>query len=313
MNTKDIYLLSKIKGIGPKAIVLIFDALKTAAQETINPGNYEGILAIKGIKRYQKALINIFSTEQYNHLMDEVTKDLEHLKKIGIKLVSISEPNYPQLLKQISDPPPLLYLKGNDQLLNQGISCAVVGSREHTERGKIIVEKTVDFLCNHQFIITSGLARGIDSIAHQQTLNNNGRTIAVLVDAHNIQPKSNTKLANRILEKDGLLVSENYPGVNIIPQLFAKRDRIQTGLSTAVFAIETSKSGGTRHAIEQAIESNCPVYVPDYDKSGYPDTSIPQLEGLKHYFSMGHAVKYTKEDYNNIATEINLRHSNLTK
>ena len=267
MNTKDIYLLTKIKGIGPKAITLIIDALRAKAQESIHPGNYESILPAKGIKRYQKILIKAFSTEKYNHLLYKVTEDLEHLKKIGIKLLSITEPNYPQLLKEISDPPTLLYLKGNDQLLDQGISCAVVGSREHTKRGKIIAEKTVDFLCNHQFIIISGLARGIDSIAHQQTLKNNGRTIAVLVDAHNIQPKSNTKLADKILEKGGLLISENYPGISVIPQLFVKRDRIQTGLSTAVFAIETSKTGGTRHAIEQAMEVNRPVYVPDYDKS----------------------------------------------
>jgi DNA processing protein len=311
VNIQDIYLLSKIKGIGPKAIIKIYETLKAQGQTYLNPSNYERIIDGKQFSRYQKALVSTYATNQYDLLLEETTRELDSFSELDVQIISIADPGYSHLLRMISDPPPILFLKGNRQLLHERIGCAVVGTRDNTERGQIIAEKTVDFLCTEGFTVVSGLANGIDTIAHQQTLKNQGKTIAVLVDAMNIHPKANIHLAESILEQGGLLVSENPPRVPVIPQLFAKRDRIQAGLSTAVFAIETSKTGGTRHAMEQASKYKRLVYVPDYEKSGYQDTSIPQLEGLKNFYETGIAEKYTKLDYAQIASKIKEKYSVL--
>ena len=111
------------------------------------------------------------------------------------------------------------------------------------------------------------------------------------------RPKTNLKLAQRILDNGGLLVAENPPKSKIIPALFAKRDRIQTGLSLAVFPIETSLNGGTFHAINTGIKYKRIVFAPDVKRSGYSDTNIPQLEGIRSIIENNQAFAYTKIDY----------------
>src|SRR5690606_2385561 len=112
-----------------------------------------------------------------------------------------------------------------------------------------IARRTVEHFVKNDFVIVSGLALGIDSVAHEATLKNLGKTIAVLVDVARISPAINRGLAHEIIESGGLLVAEHPPETRAIPAFFAKRDRIQSGLSLAVFAIETSVDGGTMHAV----------------------------------------------------------------
>jgi len=132
----------------------------------------------------------------------------------------------------------------NLKLLENRLSIAVVGTRENTPKGETITIKTIQKFATYGFTIVSGLALGIDTIAHRAALDAKTSTISVLVDVDSISPTSNRELAQEILDTDGLLVAENAPGTKAIPAFFAKRDRIQAGLSTAVFAIETSIDGG---------------------------------------------------------------------
>src|SRR3989344_5249742 len=150
-----------------------------------------------------------------------------------IKQIAIKEESYPKLLAQITDPPQILYCRGNLNLLKK--TCfGVVGTRKLTSYGKEATQNIGKGLVKMGFVIVSGLAIGIDAVAHQATLDFGGKTIAVLgggVSDRNIGPRTNFSLAQNILKNDGLLISEYSDEKEIYPVNFAIRDRIVSGLS----------------------------------------------------------------------------------
>ena len=149
----------------------------------------------------------------------------------------------------------------------------------------------------------SGLALNIDSIAHESSFLNAGRTIAVVVDVINVYPRKNRELSRKIVSNNGLLLAENKPGVSVKPYHFISRDRIQSALSSAVFPIETCINGGTMHAVKAANKLKIPIFIPDYAKLGYEENS-PQLAGMleveKRYF----AKKFDKSNYDDILRKL---------
>lgn len=168
---------------------------------------------------------------------------------------------YPKLLSQIPDPPGLLYCRGNLNLLNQ--TClAVVGTRKLTSYGKEATQYVVKDLVS-SFVIVSGLAIGIDAIAHQTTLDFGGKTIAVLgsgIDDAGIAPKTNFKLAMDILKNDGLLISEYESDKEVYPSNFAARDRIISGLSKGVLIVEAGEKSGALITAQCALDQNRDVF-----------------------------------------------------
>ena len=304
MNRNEIYALSRIKGIGPKAISTILDHLEASSIDSIKDVDLALLLNDKRLGRYKNIIAENLSWDTFENHIKIAKNKIAEIEEKNISVVCITDENYPPLLKLIKDAPVFLYCKGNLSLLASSNNVAVVGTRNNTSYGKLITEKTVQFLCLNEYTIVSGLALGIDTVAHQETLNINGKTIAVLVDVDNIQPSSNRELAEKILEQDGLLVSEEPPGTRIIPSLFAKRDRIQSGLSLAVFAIETGIDGGTMHAVKNAEKENRLVFVPDIDQIGYENMNIEQLEGIQYLIEEKKAVPYTKNNYPEILKEL---------
>src|SRR5690606_34691301 len=190
--------------------------------------------------------------EEYDVLKRDCEEALLKWKAAGIDVLVYGSARYPAQLMSLNDPPVLLFCKGNCDLLETSKSIAVVGTRHNTRLGEKIAHKTVEYFSKEGFCIVSGLALGIDAVAHRAALDNKGPTIAVLVDLLSIAPASHRDLADDIFRQSGLLVSENPPGTKVIPGLFAKRDRIQAGLALAVFAIETAVDGGTMHAVKAA-------------------------------------------------------------
>ena len=181
------------------------------------------------------------------------------MQKYPLHTISLNQDIYPKYLKQIYDPPAILYCRGNLSLL-QKQSLAIVGSRHHSSNAKNIIQKLIPKLTKY-LIIISGLAIGIDSLAHEATLENNGQTIAVLgggIDNDSIYPKTNYNLAQNILEQDGLLISEYPQQTKIQPYHFPRRNRIIAGLSLGVLVIEAKLPSGSlitaRHALEQNRE-----------------------------------------------------------
>ena len=162
-----------------------------------------------------------------------------------IKTISIEDKNYPKLLKEIKDPPKILYYLG--ELKPQENCFAIVGTRRYSPYGKQVALEIAGDLAEAGLTIVSGLAPGIDTFAHTATIERNKRTIAVLgtgLDQKSIYPQSNLKLAQKILETGGCLISEYPPGTSGAKFTFPQRNRIISGLSRGILVVEAKEKSG---------------------------------------------------------------------
>lgn len=182
-------------------------------------------------------------------------------EKLGAKLMFIEDDDYPSLLREIASPPIFLFYKGE---LKKEESCplAVVGSRLYSAYGKEALGRIIPDLVRKDITIISGLARGIDAIAHRECVDQNGRTIGVLGSGiDNVWPNENRRLAERILENDGAIVSEFPLGTLPFAYNFPRRNRIVSGMSKGVFVIEARKKSGSLITAQMAIEQNRDVFA----------------------------------------------------
>lgn len=213
-----------------------------------------------------------FEAEKYNILfikpeiinilsMSKINFEENLLKKLNdekVNIITIYDNNYPKKLKQIEGAPYILYIKGS--LINiDNLSIAVVGSRKATSYGKWVAEKLTTELSELGVNIISGLAVGIDSIAHKAALNANTKTVGVIgcgIDL--IYPKTNEHLYKEIVGKGGAVITEYYFGIKPLPYNFHDRNRIISGLSDGVLVIEAQEKSGTLitagHAADQGRE-----------------------------------------------------------
>ena len=177
--------------------------------------------------------------------------------------IKLGGENYPKLLAHIADPPKQLYCRGNLELLNS--ECiGVVGTRKLTPYGKESAQYITRGLITAGFTIVSGLAMGIDAIAHQTTLDIGGKTIAVLgggVSDAKIGPRINFSLAKNILENSGLIISEYSGEDKVFPVNFAIRDRIISGLSKGVVIVEADRDSGSLITAKSALDQNRDVFA----------------------------------------------------
>lgn len=178
----------------------------------------------------------------------------------GINILTYHDTDYPSYLKEIAQPPWVLYTIGNKELL-QRPALAMVGTRNPTNYGKIVANRLAKELVDSGFVIVSGLARGIDSIAHSGALGSNGPTIAVLgsgVDV--IYPSENKKLYHEIAAK-GLVISEYPPGTVPHPGYFPQRNRIISGLTYGTLIVEASTKSGSLITAQFALEQSREVFA----------------------------------------------------
>lgn len=163
-----------------------------------------------------------------------------------MKIITKEDKDYPQRLLELKKPPEKLYVKGNEKLLNNK-SLAIVGSRRCTEYGIKYTKIFANTIANHNITIVSGLALGIDAMAHEAAQNCTGNTIAVLgCGLNHIYPKENERLLNKILENNGCIISEYEPDEPIDMKNFPKRNKIVSGISNAIFVVEAGwRSGST--------------------------------------------------------------------
>src|SRR3989344_3588610 len=177
--------------------------------------------------------------------------------------IKLGGKDYPKLLVQIPDPPQQLYCRGNLELLNS--ECfAVVGTRKLTSYGKEATQKIVIGLVQTGFTIVSGLAMGIDAVAHQTALDTGGKTIAILgggTDDRSIGPQINFRLAINILKSDGLIISEYPEGFHANEKTFPQRNRIISGLSRGTLVIEADEKSGALITAHCALDQNRDVFA----------------------------------------------------
>ena len=186
----------------------------------------------------------------------------ESLTGTDIGMTTILSEDYPERLKaDVPNPPPVLFYKGDLANITPE-AVAIVGTRNPTSGSFEVAEKLTDEMAGRGYCIVSGLAKGIDTVAHRTAIENGAVTVAVLAHGLNtIYPKENADLAVSILENKGVLLSEYVPDEKIAPYQFVARDRIQSALSKAVFAVQSTKDGGTMKTAGFAIKQKRELYV----------------------------------------------------
>jgi DNA processing protein len=193
--------------------------------------------------------------------MELANDELARASAAGIHIITLDDPSYPAPLKQIYDPPLVLYIRGEVEVLARpGI--AVVGTRHPTPYGTGMAERLACDLAARGLVIFSGLARGVDSAAHRGAISAKGKTVGVLgtgIDV--IYPKENTRLTEQILALGGALISEFPMSTFPAPQNFPIRNRIISGISAGVLVVEAAEYSGTRITSRCALEQNREVFA----------------------------------------------------
>lgn len=217
---------------------------------------------------------------------ENAKKIVEKHKAHDIHLIPLGSKYYPQSLASVPNPPAVLFAKGNLELLVRSSKIAIVGSRSASNYGLRVTERITSFYSKKKSVIVSGLALGIDSVAHKSCLANHGDTIAVLAHGLNqVYPSLNQDLAISILNKNGLLVSEHPIGVEPKKHFFILRNRIQVGLSNFSIIVEAKQKSGTLSHVEYCLNAGHPLYVV------VPHVNEPALNG---YFEGNHWLIHEK-------------------
>lgn len=210
--------------------------------------------------------VNGISEETANRILNfkyrkNLDKYEEYMRKNDIELIHIYSEYYPEKLKELYDKPIVLYIKGNKELLIT-FSLAIIGCRDYSEYGLKVANNISYGIAKKGIVTISGLARGIDSIAHIGTLKAGGKTIAVIGSSiDNIYPKENIELANEIVKSGGLIISEYIMGSKIMKMNFPARNRIISGLSNGVVVIEAKRKSGTMITVDFALEQGKEVFA----------------------------------------------------
>jgi len=243
-----------------------------------------------------KKQAEVFSEFRENNSPEKLFEDLLG-EKIGI--ITIKSETYPSQLKEIPTAPPVIYVRGNPEILKNK-SLAVVGSRKFTGYGRRVTENLCRDLVRAGLTIVSGLALGIDGIAHRATLDSEGITIAVLgtgIDDETIYPREHFNLGKRIFEGGGALISEFPPKTPSLKQNFPARNRIMAGLTLGTLVTEAAESSGSLITAGLALEFSREVFaVPG-------DIFSPQSAGANGLIKKGAKLVATSAD---ILEELNI-------
>mgnify|MGYP000871788258 CR=1 FL=1 len=250
------FLLS-IKSIGPKRLINIIK-------------KYPSIVELRKANNKHLENIDLLSNNIANYIITSLSNYFKYEKlfsshydyclKNNISIIPYWSEKYPKQLSEIDDPPILIYLKGDITSYNEN-SIAIVGTRNPTHYGKTQTEILTKDLVNNNITIVSGLALGIDTIAHNTALKYNGKTIAIIGSGLDIiYPSQNKTLSEKIIE-NGILISEYSLGTQPNPENFPRRNRIISALSKAVLVIETRMNGGAMITAKIAISQNKKLYA----------------------------------------------------
>lgn len=251
-NVQYLLALHSIDGLGPIRLKALLDfyqdpkiAWEANSGELVKMGIPQNV--VEKLKEARKKL--------------DPGKYLDDIQKSAIKYSTIFDETYPSLLKQIYDPPILFYYKG-EILPRDEKAIAVVGTRKITGYGKLVTEQFVTKLAGVGLTIVSGLARGVDSQAHQTALEAGGRTLAILGGGLNkIFPPENTQLAEKIADGRGAVISEFPPDHPSLSGNFPARNRIISGLSLATLVTEAAVDSGSLITARLALEQNRDVFA----------------------------------------------------
>ncbi|ACF45439.1 MAG: DNA-processing protein DprA [Prosthecochloris sp.] len=292
-------VLSGIEGIGPARI-------KALLQQAGSPSNVLALPKWKleetrgiGAALAEKITSFFHSAETCRNAREKAEQMLESLDRSKISIITILDSLYPPLLKEIYDPPPYLFVKG-DLSSAHGPGIAIVGTRQASAYGKKVTNLFCRELCSCGITIVSGLAYGIDMAAHTAALEYGGKTIAVLaggVDNPYTDPTG--KVWPKIIE-NGAMISEEWPGCAVTPEKFPKRNRLISGLSAGTLIVESNARGGSLITASYALDQNREVFAvpgPVFSKTS---------QGTNNLIEKGHAKLVSSAE--SVITEILPQH-----
>ncbi len=253
MTDREAYIaLNMITGIGPIKVRSLIDSL--GSPQAVFEAEGDEILSVQGIG--EKLCCSIL---EQRRKIDPVA-EIERAGELGIQILTQLDEEYPAALKSIYDPPIALYVRGSF-LPKDKHALGIVGSRKATQYGLNVADRFSYQLVQTGFTIVSGLARGIDTAAHQGALKGKGRTLAVLGSAiDQLYPPENAELADAIA-KNGAVISEYPLGRQADRQTFPYRNRIISGLSMGVIVVEAGAKSGSLHTADAAMEQGRTVFA----------------------------------------------------
>lgn len=261
-----ILTLHGIRGIGPRKIQGLLDANREKIEDR---DVLDREFAASLDERFEYSVVSL-DGDAWNELEEKADCVLDRASSEGVSVLHPFMDAYPARMLANRKHPPILYCLGNVEALNSRKSAAIVGTRQPTEFGARMGRRLAEVLADDGYAVVSGLALGSDTMAHEGALDAGGATIAVLptpIDAP-VYPRANQGLAERILGGGGALVSEYAPGTKLherqlVSNLVA-RDEWQPALADGLIATETSRTGGTNHALKHALDTATPIAVFDY-------------------------------------------------
>jgi len=286
---KYLHSLNKIEGVGSQKLKLLLATF----------GSSENIWRAS-LSDLQKALGGDILPERIfleKQNIDPNT-EWEKVEKAGIRVIDFLSSDYPKLLKEIHNPPYLIYTRG-ELVFDQIPAIAIVGSRKFSSYGEQLANTFARDLAKAGFAIVSGLALGIDAISHRGALEARGKTIAVLgggIDNESIYPRANYNLAQEIIATGGLLISDYPPGTPATAMTFPARNRIIAGLALGTLVVEAGEKSGTLITAKMALESNREVFA--IPGSIFSPTSIGTNNLIKSGAKMVTCVQDILEEFN---------------
>lgn len=245
--------LSIIPGFGCRRV---FNLIKHVDEpEKIFTLSKRELRSVEGIG--EASALSLLTFDEWGKVDDIINQT----EKNGSEIITLVDPEYPALLKQIYDPPVLLWLKGNSEALSKpGI--AVVGTRNTSPYGRNMAKKLTGELADEGLCIFSGLAYGIDAIAHKTALEHGAPTVGVLGSGiDNLYPQKNADLANQIVKAGGAVITEFPLGTNPDAGNFPVRNRIVSGMSLGVLVVESGIKGGSMITADLGLDQNREVFA----------------------------------------------------
>ncbi len=252
-----------------------------------------------------------FINANFDALVERALVDLRNHEREGIRVLSIDDSEYPELLKLIQDPPLVLFVKGSIDALSGNSNVAVVGTRNATSAGEKVAFKIAKWLAENKWCVVSGLAKGIDAAAHKGTLDARSPTVAVMATPLNkIYPMENRQLAADILDHGGCWITEFPLWKKPYRSAFVQRDRIQSGLSVAVIPVQTDIEGGTMHTVRYAEQQRRLVLCP---RPIQGEQFLTQYAGIRTLIESQRAIPFSGEEYGRVLEFLDSRRVELLK
>jgi DNA processing protein len=245
--------LNMTPGVGPRAATKLLERFGSAD-------------AVFGARRVEMESLRLrpetIESILKRELEEKAAEELEAVKKLGGDVLILDDGSYPALLREIADPPIVLYVRGDWQACLEAPCVGVVGSRKCSTYGQNAAEMLARDLGQRGVTVISGFARGIDAAAHRGAIEGGGRTVAVLgTGLDDVYPKEHRKFAEEMLEKGGAMVTQFPLGTPPIKENFPYRNRIISGLSLGVLVVEATERSGSLITARLAMEQNREVYA----------------------------------------------------